>query len=237
MGGAFGMKNKLPVILIIAGLILRFAFSGESYIAYLLIFIAAMILLFKYAGKTVKRIVAVILALGVAYFAFVEVPIIKAASGDTELSADYLIVLGAAVHGDRPSLSMRERCGAAAEYLSSNPDCVAIVSGGQGNDENISEAEAMRVLLIDSGIEDSRIIVEDKSTSTYENLLNSSEFIEDDAVIAVCTSEYHLYRAKLIGRGLGLELIGVPARTGYLSVRTNYFIREAFGVTYQWIFG
>lgn len=231
------MKNKLPILLIIAGIILRFAFSGEDYIAYLLVFIAAMILLFKYAGKTLKRITAVVLAIGIAYFAFVEVPIIKASRGDTEQSADYLIVLGAAVHGDAPSLSMRERCDAAAEYLLCNPDCVAIVSGGQGNDENLSEAEAMKPLLVDKGIDGKRIIVEDKSTSTYENLLNSSELIEDGASIAVCTSEYHLYRAKLIGDRLGLELIGVPAKTGYISVRTNYFIREAFGVTYQWIFG
>lgn len=237
MGGAFVMKNKLPILLIAAGLILRFAFTGESYIGYLLIFIAVMILLFKYAGKTAKRITAVILALGLAYFVIIEVPIVSAASGDTEESADYLIVLGAAVHGNTPSLAMRERCNAAITYLQANPDCVVIVSGGQGNDEIIPEAEAMKALLIEDGIADSRIIVEDKSTSTYENLLNSSEYIEDGSVIAVCTSEYHLYRAKLIGRGLGLELIGVPAKTGYLSVRTNYFIREAFGVTYQWIFG
>lgn len=230
-------KNLFPAILIFLGLILRFVFIGQDYNGYLLIFAGLMIPLFKYAGKTVKRITALILALGAAYFIIIEVPIVKSASGDTDISADYLIVLGAAVHGDVPSLSMVERCDAAAEYLNAHPDCRAIVSGGQGNDESLSEAEAMKKLLISAGIDESRILVEDKATSTYENILYSSEFIEDGAKTAVCTSEYHIYRAKLIGKSLGLELYGVPAKTGYISTRINYFIREAFGVTYQLVLG
>lgn len=230
-------KNKLPIILIALGLILRIIFIGQDYNGYLLIFIGLMILLFKYAGKTAKRITAVILALGALYFAFVETTVIKCSAGDTDVSADYLIVLGAAVHNGVPSISMCERCDAAVEYLNANPDCKVILSGGQGNDESMPEAEAMKTLLIEDGISEDRIITECNSTSTYENIKFSSQFVEDDSLIAVCTSEYHLYRAKLIGKTLGLELYGVPAKTGYISTRINYFIREAFGVTYQWLFG
>lgn len=230
-------KNTLPAVLIALGLILRFVFIGQDYNGYLLIFAGLMILLFKYANRTVKRIAAVILALGVGYFIFIEVPIVNSASGDAEVNADYLIVLGASVNDGLPSLSMVERCDAAVEYLNEHPSCTAVLSGGQGADESMSEAEAMRRLLTADGIDEDRIIIEDRSTSTYENVKFSSELIEDGASAAVCTSEYHIYRAKLIGRSLGLELYGVPARTGYVSTRINYFIREAFGVTYQLVFG
>lgn len=230
--------KKLEVFLIVAGLILIFAFTGQDYNGMLLIFIAMLIMFFGNAGKKAKRIVAAVLAVCLAYFIAVEVPIVKSSAGDKEQSADYLIVLGAAIYGETPSLAMVERCDAAIYYLKDNPDCTAIVSGGQGSDEVVSEAEIMRRLLVKGGISEDRILVEDKSFSTYENIHNSTYlFTETGAKLAVCTSEYHLYRAKLIGRDMGLELTGVPAETTHLSVRCNYFIREAFGVTYQWLFG
>lgn len=230
--------NKLSTILALLGLILIFAFTGENYNGYLLIFIALSIQLFGRGGKGAKRIFSICLAVLITYFIIIEVPIIKSASGDEDVRADYLIVLGAAIYGETPSLSMVERCDAAIKYLKANPSCTAIVSGGQGNDEVVSEAEIMKRLLRKGGISPDRICVEDKSFSTYENINNSSAlFIEPGASAAVCTSEYHIFRAKLIGRKLGLELSGIPAKTGNITVRCNYFIREAFGVTYQWIFG
>ena len=229
--------KKLAISLFIAGLILIIAFTGQDYNGMLLIFIALLIVFFNRAGKKARRIVSAVLAVCLVYFIAVEVPIVRSSAGDKEQSADYLIVLGAAIYGETPSLAMVERCDAAIDYLKSSPDCKAIVSGGQGNDEVISEAEIMRRLLVKGGISEDRILVEDKSFSTYENIHNSSSlFTGPDAVLAVCTSEYHLYRAKLIGSDMGLELIGVPAKTTHISVRCNYFIREAFGVTYQWLF-
>lgn len=229
--------KKLALFLIITGLCLGFFFTGQDFNGTVLIFIGLVILLFGCLGNRLKRIVAIVLAIGIAYFAIIEVPIVRASAGDTDKDADYLVVLGAAIYGETPSLSMTERCNTAIRYLNLNPDCIAIVSGGQGNDEIVPEAEVMKRLLLDGGIAESRILVESKSSSTYENLNNSSELIPDGASVAVCTSEYHIYRAKLIGKDLGLELIGVPAKTGHISVRLNYFIREAFGVSYQLIFG
>ena len=190
----------------------------------------------------VKKIVSVLLALCLVFFCIVEIPIIKNAGGDEGFEAKYIIVLGAAVHGDTPSLSLMERMESARDYLYAHPDAVAILSGGQGADENVSEAEAMFVWLCSQGIDSTRLIMETASASTKENLANSFELIQSrgddpDGVTAIVTSEYHIYRAKLIGRELGVELGAVPAHTSYLSVRVNYFIREAFGVTYQWVFG
>lgn len=223
-------------ILFLAGVILRFAFSGHNYIAYGLFLLSVFMVLFGVAGKTLKRFLAMFIAMGLVYFVIIEIPIIDEASGDGDFDADYLIVLGAAVHGDTPSLSLVERLSAAKDYLTKHPDTVAIVSGGQGGGENVSEAQAMYEWLCEKGIDPERIIMENKATSTYENLKFSREIINarsDNATIAVVSSEYHLCRAKLIAKTLDMEIHTVPAHTTYFSIKLNYFIREAFGVTYQ----
>lgn len=235
-------KNLLPIILIFLGLILNFAFSGHDYIAYALYLIAALIVAFRFMGRRLRMVICIILALCLVYFVIVEIPIIGAASGDGDFEADYIIVLGALVRGEEPSLSMIERTQAALDYMNAHPDTVVIVSGGQGDMEDISEAEAMHRWLVDNGADESRILLEDRSTSTQENLVFSFDIIRqrgDDPAkaTAVVTSEYHIYRAQLLGRDLGVELGGISAHTTYFSVRLNYFIREAFGVTYKWIFG
>ena len=119
-------------ILFLAGIILRFAFSGHNYIAYGLFLLSVFIVVFGVAGKTLRRFLAMFLAMGLVYFVIIEIPIIDEASGDGDFDADYLIVLGAAVHGDTPSLSLVERLEAAKDYLIKHPDTVVIVSGGQG---------------------------------------------------------------------------------------------------------
>ncbi|MCC8045405.1 MAG: YdcF family protein [Clostridiales bacterium] len=90
---------------------------------------------------------------------------------------DYVIVLGAQVRGTKPSLSLLKRLERAAEYAEENPDTVLILSGGQGPDEGISEAECMYRYLTEAGISEDRLIREDASTSTRENLVFSSEII------------------------------------------------------------
>lgn len=223
-------------ILFLAGVILRFAFSGHNYIAYGLFLLSVFVVVFGVAGKTLKRFLALFIAMGLVYFVIIEIPIIDESSGDGDFDADYLIVLGAAVHGDTPSLSLVERLSAAKDYLTKHPDTVAIVSGGQGGGENVSEAQAMYEWLCEKGIDPERIIMENKATSTYENLKFSREIINarsDNATIAVVSSEYHLCRAKLIAKTLDMEIHTVPAHTTYFSIKLNYFIREAFGVTYQ----
>lgn len=223
-------------ILFLAGVILRFAFSGHNYIAYGLFLLSVFMVVFGVAGKTLKRFLAMFIAMGLVYFVIIEIPIIDEASGDGDFDADYLIVLGAAVHGDTPSLSLVERLEAAKDYLIKHPDTVVIVSGGQGGGENVSEAQAMYEWLCEKGIDPERIIMENKATSTYENLKFSREIINarsDNATIAVVSSEYHLCRAKLIAKTLDMDIHTVPAHTTYFSIKLNYFIREAFGVTYQ----
>ena len=137
---------------------------------------------------------------------------------------------------------MVNRLEAALDYLEAYPDAVAIVSGGQGAGEDVTEASAMHDWLVAHGMPESRIVQEDQSTSTRENLENSFAIIRsrggDPADgVAVVSSEYHLYRAKQMARALGAKPLGVAAETTLPTMRANYFIREAFAAAYMQVFG
>ena len=152
------------------------------------------------------------------------------------------IVLGAGVNGSTPSLSMCNRLDAALAYLGANPDALAVVSGGQGEGEDITEAKAMADYLTAHGIDSARIVQEDQSRSTRENLENSFAILRargyDPANgVGIVTSEYHLYRAKRMVRALGAEPVGIAAETTLPTMRVNYFIREAFAAAYMQLAG
>ena len=150
-----------------------------------------------------------------------------------------VIVLGCKVRGETPSLMLNKRIMAACGYLSENPEAMCIVSGGQGSDELISEAECMKRVLVENGISEDRIIMEDLSTSTDENIQFSLEKINEYGLsgrTAIVTSEFHQLRAKMIAEKYGLETYSVSAPTAWYLLPT-YWLREWFGVTYQFLFG
>lgn len=240
------MKHKLSLILagvcILAGCVFRFAMPGHDFIGYLLWLLAVLIFAFPRLSKTWRIVLAALLVLGAAVFAVFEAPVISNAKTDAAPQSDYLIVLGAGVNGSAPSLSMVNRLEAALDYLEAYPDAVAIVSGGQGTGEDVTEASAMHDWLVAHGMPESRIVQEDQSTSTRENLENSFAIIRsrggDPADgVAVVSSEYHLYRAKQMARALGAKPLGVAAETTLPTMRANYFIREAFAAAYMQVFG
>ncbi len=240
------MKHKLSLILagvcILAGCVFRFAMPGHDFIGYLLWLLAVLIFAFPRLSKTWRIVLAALLVLGAAAFAVFEAPVISNAKTDADPQSDYLIVLGAGVNGSAPSLSMVNRLEAALDYLEAYPDAVAIVSGGQGAGEDVTEASAMHDWLVAHGMPESRIVQEDQSTSTRENLENSFAIIRsrggDPADgVAVVSSEYHLYRAKQMARALGAKPLGVAAETTLPTMRANYFIREAFAAAYMQVFG
>ena len=240
------MKHKLSLILalvcILAGCVFRFAMPGHDFIGYLCWLLAILIFVFPRLRRTWRTVLIVLLILGAAAFAVFEVPVVSNAKTDSEPQADYLIVLGAGVNGSSPSLSMVNRLEAALDYLEQYPDAVVIVSGGQGPGEDVTEAAAMHDWLVAHGMPESRIVQEDQSTSTRENLENSFAIIRsrggDPADgVAVVSSEYHLYRAKQMARALGAKPLGVAAETTLPTMRANYFIREAFAAAYMQVFG
>ncbi|MCR5278431.1 MAG: YdcF family protein [Lachnospiraceae bacterium] len=146
-----------------------------------------------------------------------------------------LVVLGCRVIGHTPSLVLSERLNAAYNYLISNPDSYCIVSGGQGSDEMISEAQCMHDWLINRGIAKERILVENNSTSTRENLTFSGEILKENGLssdIAIVTNEFHMHRAHMIAHKLGLKASAIPARTNIILYPT-YVVREWYGILYE----
>ena len=191
-------------------------------------------------AKRLKIVLTTLLCIGLAYFVVVEIPIIDSARTDKNPEAPYLIVLGAGVDGTVPSVSLSNRLAAALEYLKTYPETIVVVSGGQGAGEEITEAECMCTWLMNNGISAHRIITEDESTSTEENIANSLEKIRENGgdptgKVAIVSSEYHLYRAKYMAREQNAVPVGVAAHTSYPVLMVNYFIREAFAVTALWI--
>lgn len=168
--------------------------------------------------------------------------IAHSARGTEEPESEYLVVLGAGVHGTVPSRSLRERLDAAQHYLTEHPDAVAIVSGGQGPGEDITEAQCMYDYLTSHGIDPSRVWMEDKATNTLENLRFSLDIIGEKhnirpEKIAIVSSEYHLHRAGIFAGWLEIEAELVPARTEIFLLRWNYYLREVFAVWYYSLFG
>lgn len=157
-----------------------------------------------------------------------------------DVDFDYMIVLGARLYGDVPSPALHERLKAAEEYLQSHIDLKVIVSGGQGPDEYIPEAEAMESYLANNGIDKNRIIIEDKSTSTFENIRNSLNIIReiDDLEsprVLLVTNKFHVFRSKMLANRLGAKAYGLPAEVPP-SIVVPQYIREYFAVIKSFIF-
>ena len=148
-----------------------------------------------------------------------------------------LLVLGCQVKGTHPSLMLTERLEAADKYLKEHDNAVCILSGGQGEDEGISEAECMYNYLIGHGISTDRLIMEPNSTSTRENLQFSLEIMEEHNLgntVAIVTNEFHEYRAFKIAEKLDIEPYAVAANTHWWMFPT-YLVREWYGVIYEWL--
>ncbi len=201
----------------------------------------AALLVFRFAKKPVKIITAVVLLLALCALLVVEVPIVAAAARSPEPDADYIVVLGAAVYGTEPSITLQHRLEGAARYLEANPRTVAVVSGGQGAGEDVSEAECMRRYLVEHGIDPSRILLEDRSTSTKENLAFSKAVIEANGGkvdrVVIVSSAYHLYRAAKIAETLGIRASGAAGSDGYPIYMFGMYLREAAAVLKLWVFG
>ncbi|KEK24064.1 YdcF family protein [Bacillus gaemokensis] len=171
-----------------------------------------------------KWIVFLILLLPPLYIVYTTFRMNKVAREKLSNHSPYVLILGAKLFGDKPSLSLQNRLDVALEYLYSHPEAKVIVSGGQGEDEDIPEAHSMRDYLMKRGIKENRILVEDHSTSTYENLKFSIDLYDVKHAVVV-SNTYHLYRTKIIAKRLGMRMEALAAPTPVRSKKKAY-IRE-----------
>lgn len=187
----------------------------------------------------IKGWIKVVLVLMITYVIIVHSLIEYEGNKYPLSSSDFLIILGARLYGDIPSPSLQYRLDAASEYLDKHQDTKAIVSGGQGVDEWVPEAQAMKDYLITKGISSERLILEERSTNTLENLTYSLDIIKDnkdkDYDVIVVTNKYHIFRAKFLAKRIGLEVRGLPAKTPP-SVVIQSYLREYLAILKSWFF-
>lgn len=164
---------------------------------------------------------------------------LKSVKKKVEYNKDYMIILGCQIKKDGTLTPLlKGRVDKAIEFRnkqlnSTGKDLIFIPSGGQGSDEVISEAEAMKKYLLEQGIKEKNILIENKSKSTYENIKFSNKLIKNkDANIAFSTTNYHVFRAGLLATEQGLILEGIGSKTkSYFWI--NAFIREFVGTLYS----
>lgn len=167
----------------------------------------------------------------------VEWKIIRAMFCRCDEQADWVVVLGAQVRGTRITNSLKRRLNTAAVYLKKYPDAKVVVSGGQGPGEAVAEAEAMALYLEECGISRERIRLEDRSTSTRENLRFTAKFVDRERdKIVIVTNDFHIYRASVIARQEGYRKVLLLPADSNPVFQLNYLVREFFGVIHVWFF-
>ncbi len=281
-----GMQIFMWITLLVLALYVVFAFLYTTAVIYAsgmgtsflwfwpltcgIALVAAVLLLLVLTGRLPRlKIVALCLSFFfwfcIAIFGAVEAVVFSAGRKAPATEAEYVIVLGAQVRGETPTLVLNARIKAAAEYLKRYPEAMAVASGGQGSGEEISEAEAIKRGLIRFGITEERILLEDRSTSTAENLKYSAEVIqryevgpaEDDRVnkeasngdggtskvhfvprrVVVVTNDFHVFRAVKLAEKLGYKKVSGLGATEFFAVTIQYYVREFFAIVSEGLRG
>ena len=252
--GRTGFILRWLAMIPLAGIwyIFTFLIAGYSFTALVCMCLMGLLLFYNICYMTrnkfpkttrvVKRVFTFLLCIGILVVGVTECLIIHASFGDQDETCEYMLVLGAKVRYDGPSVSLMDRIKATAAYMDAYPDVIAIVSGGQGPDEPMTEAKCMFEELVKLGVPPERIWLEEKATSTWENLHFALDLIEEKTgqrpeKIGLLSSEYHLFRAKMFARACGVEAVGIPAHTSRLSQMVNHFMREVAGVWHYIILG
>lgn len=188
--------------------------------------------------KGVKASLCVLLLAGVLFFVFLEALIISGMGGHPRKGLDYVIVLGAQVRGDHPSRALRKRIEKAADYLEKNPSAKAILSGGQGPGEEMTEAVCIQRELLKMGIDKERMILEENSTSTWENLDFCAELAPvKEKRVGLVTQNFHVYRSLKLAKRQGYEKVyGIPAPSQW-SYQPHFMVREAFALVKEKLVG
>ena len=227
----------IGILLFIYGLSFIFVFNQGTFV---ILFLAVVLLLWtRVKSVPATRFFKFLLVLGYIFFGAIMVFIAVAgtcdkASGDE----DAVIVLGCKVNESGVSNSLKARLDTTL-YHSINPKAKIIVTGGQGSNEPMTEAEAMKRYLVANGVPENIIYKEDKSTSTNENFANSKKILDnlfdDDYTACIITNSFHAYRSRGLAKLNGMNLTTYNAPTPYISMPVDY-CREVLAVIKLWLF-
>ena len=203
--------------------------------------VAAALLLFAFFYEKLPLAIRIafysLLVIGLAFASFLP---IYGSIETVDHQEDAVIVLGAGLRGEEPSKALRFRLDAAYDYAIKNPKAMIIVSGGQGENEVIAESTAMKRYLVKKGLSEERIIEENRSTSTKENLAFSKAILDETLGnhyrIAIISNDYHVLRAESLAKEAGFTSITHKAAKTPFSIFTPCTLRECLAVIYYFIF-
>ncbi len=242
------MKKAVKIISVIAGILLLGNTALMSVIANFNIglvpvaMLGTVLLIYGlfFEKLPFRKFISGVLAVGLSVLiAFASFLAIYGRNDNADYTEKTVIVLGCGIRGERVSVGLAKRLNKAYEYHLQNPDANIIVSGGQGPQEDIPEALAMKRYLVDKGVPKDKIIMEDKSTSTITNFKFSHEIMKekglpDDSVVFV-TNGYHVYRAASYAKAEGLTVTHLGTDIIWYTIPMNY-MREMLAVMKMWVF-
>ena len=225
------LVNIVSCLLLIYCLVIKIGHHTVSFNRYLalisscLFFISLLDILDIYQFPLILRLSIIFLV----FHAFICILILNSFSNsrkDLKDKIDLIFVFGAGLIQNRITLSLKKRLEKTIEIASKFPDAMIIVSGGQGRNEWLSEAEAMKKFLVENGIEETRVLLEDKSTSTQENLVYSMQLYDmKNKKVGLISNQFHVYRTEKMAKKLNLDGIAIPAYMNNIGTLA-FYIRE-----------
>lgn len=192
------------------------------------------------AGRITLSTLGILFCAGVLLCIILSICMLHGAHKKPQGEPRAVIVLGCKVNGSTPSLMLYRRIRTAYNTLVQYPDAVCVVSGGKGSNEDISEAACMSNELQKMGISADRILLEDQSASTSENLRFSKQILDENGIsgeLVIVTDGYHECRAQYLAKKEGLpDCAAASAPTSWYLLPT-YWVREWFGLVHAFVFG
>jgi len=233
--------TALSTILVVLGVILCILPFTFWVTGALLIALGAFVFLLRLIGReTVRSCLILIVCVGLITLEILMALIsVQGQRDPAAQQSEAAIVLGAQVRGNVPSMALRSRLDAALEFMQENPHAVVFVSGGKGDGENISEAQAMYNYLQSHGADVSRVVMEPESRTTLENLRNTKALADEMGVnldgLCIITGEFHMSRAMFLASRLGIDSVSFSAHTRPWVFKMNYYLREIPAYVKAWL--
>ena len=200
---------------------------------------------YSYKGNRFPRWAKILLALigaGILSFAILLGLVLTGSYDHISGNPQVMIILGCQVRQDGPSVLLKDRLDEALSYLEDHPDMTVVVSGGQGDDEPTSEAQAMAGYLVEHGVEEESILLESESHNTTQNFqyskaLLAQENIDDSDGVLVVSNGFHLTRARMLAQRAGFDNVStLAAPESHVPSRLYMYIREPLALVKSFVF-
>ena len=202
---------------------------------------------YSYKGgqsRTWLKVLAAAVLAGVLLFTACFICVLAGSRSEIEDDADVMIILGCMVYPWGPSVMLQDRLDTALTHLQTHPDMTVLVTGGRGDDEPESEAQAMHDYLVEHGIPSEQIILEDQATNTYENLIFSKHLLEElghdtQQEFLLVSNGFHLTRSRILWErvfGTDDNLNTLAAPSSHLPSRLKMYVREPLALIKSFVF-